>query len=498
MPSAAQEFCPLGEDGGSEGLKLSCYNQAILVVFVFIVTPLLCCTYCCWRNWCRQRTPKLQKEHGRLKKTAACGDFSKEHGRLNFKVTRAGTSRSGVSKANKGEARHEEKTSAESSARSFAGVTSEGGGGEEGEGDGEGGGLEAPRLPAQLPCTQSRHSLFSVRGRIHVVWDVNLQNAQEWLAGKRGSVLGWSLKKSADQSSMEECPPNNAAEECPPNNAAEECPPTNAAEELQTAAGCNATDDALAIPAYADHQRVEYYSATHGVWLLGEVTCEVVALKAPGSDLPRQQALYTVTVHRTSQPRPQVGLDCMRQPLDCGEPVEVWLAEAEEWMPACCLRMEASSTAIRDYRIRMAGSTVERREPSAMLRRRFPPGSSVLVYRGLELGWVPAFVAPETVPVEKDEPAVPLWMEELRQMGDTGPQVERAFLKSNGTRLDYWVLVPVLATTAAQTENLQVGSFPEDSISSGQVAEFVPSYLVRFHPEYMFQGADKQVMLLSL
>ncbi|CAE8581654.1 unnamed protein product [Polarella glacialis] len=82
-------------------------------------------------------------------------------------------------------------------------------------------------------------------------------------------------------------------------------------------------------------------------------------------------------------------------------------------------------------------------------------------------------------------------MEELRQMGDTGPQVERAFLKSNGTRLDYWVLVPVIATTTAQTEDCQVGGAPEDGISSGEVAELVPSYLVRFYQE-------EQMMIVCL
>lgn len=341
-----------------------------------------------------------------------------------------------------------------------------------------------------LPVSKSRVSLtsgwsmFSVSSRIHVVWDVNIRQAQEWLAGKRAkfTMPTWSKKKIQGTRS----PPDlEFGDRLKLGNA----PESTKQEEEENDAVPEKADvpklpRQLPRPAYLRGERVEYYSTTHLVWLLAEVSDVTVH----GMD-----AFYSVRVHRSVQERHHCELDALRAPPLVGDPCDYWCTETQQWLPASVTSIEAGNSAIRHFGIEILATLKSMRVQASFLRPRFPVGSPVVVFKGLIQGWVLAHVvdghqalAQQNTASRDPLAARPGKLELARGMLPAQ--------KADGSMLDYGMLVPVEEVGASnetttdirnETEGFEIA---ERSTSAGQPSmggtgskqlEFVHSKFVR-------------------
>lgn len=140
---------------------------------------------------------------------------------------------------------------------------------------------------------------------------------------------------------------------------------------------------------------VEYWSAAQRRWM--PATLEVIT--SPATPVQPPQVVYNVRVGRQEQLVQDVPMHSFRVPLAAGELVEVPSEGDRTWVPAFVL----GGDAVRGYRIRQApenewdpGEGLQDFEqvPASRLRRRFPEGTCVLLYKGPVLGWAAGMVVP--------------------------------------------------------------------------------------------------------
>lgn len=263
------------------------------------------------------------------------------------------------------------------------------------------------------------------------------------------------------------------------------------------------TPTSIAKPAYADGQCIEYYSRTHGIWLSGDVSVKVTDC---GDSRP-QMATYSVTLRGSQQRRSAVGLSCLRLPLELAEPCEYYEQEQDCWL-AAQVRGALLETSLPTYELVLEGEDLIDQPPvtanSILVRRRFPKGSQVLVYRGLTRGWVLATVmgggeheehrVPEGRP--NPEPMLPLQANEL-ELGAplSGPVASDATAIS---LLSVGTAGPFVLGLAQRTEGPKAYNWAqvwvcEEADESGRW-QAVPAYLLRFHPDYLSHLSMEQVV----
>jgi len=154
--------------------------------------------------------------------------------------------------------------------------------------------------------------------------------------------------------------------------------------------------------AFEDGVRVEYFSQTTRRWVAG-IACVTIGNRSNGRT-SKPFARYGVTLLHSGQHRPALQLDSLRATLEDGEPLEVW--SGGQWFPAICLQPGPSATTL-GYSVMIVetGEQLSSVLPDR-LRRRFEPGTSAQVYRGLERGWVDVLVC-EDFEADSEMPAAP-------------------------------------------------------------------------------------------
>uniref|UniRef100_A0A7S4S7G7 Sushi domain-containing protein n=1 Tax=Alexandrium monilatum TaxID=311494 RepID=A0A7S4S7G7_9DINO len=178
-----------------------------------------------------------------------------------------------------------------------------------------------------------------------------------------------------------------------------------------------------ACPAYRDRAQVDYFSRTHRRWLPGVLRLQTSVL----SD-GRALASYDVCVGLRQQWRLDVPLDRIRLSLEEGEPVELFSTRwGGAWLPAVLSGPQTRMATLLGYtaqlerprevsnleaQFELAAEAADLEEilarrrsvmelegrvvkgiPATRIRRSFPEGCYVAVYRGPPRGWVPAVVA---------------------------------------------------------------------------------------------------------
>jgi len=118
-----------------------------------------------------------------------------------------------------------------------------------------------------------------------------------------------------------------------------------------------------------------------------------VAIRPPSVSEKQGAVAYSVTLHHSEQVRRYVGLSCLRSVLQPGNPCELWSQELKQWLPGQVQSLEARGGPLRYYKILLDDSSTVRRGEASQVRHSFPAGSKVLVYHGIERGWVPAEVS---------------------------------------------------------------------------------------------------------
>lgn len=249
--------------------------------------------------------------------------------------------------------------------------------------------------------------------------------------------------------------------------------------------------------AYSEGQRVEYYSKTNGMWL--HAYCAV------DWNADTQKAMYSVRMRGSNQRRSGIGYELLRQPLQKGEPCEVFSVKDGWWLVATTTGI--ANGAVPGYEVLF--SQLEGSPPTtsmvsaAIVRRRFPSGSRLVVYRDVERGWEEATAqepadadeetgmavtwAPEDGPTPPDQlafgPALMGPTPSTFSQATIAPAGSQAFKgprKPNGSPLDCWFMVPVKAKGSTKRELL-------------------PSYLVRLHPDYLTEllVAEEKVKIME-
>lgn len=144
--------------------------------------------------------------------------------------------------------------------------------------------------------------------------------------------------------------------------------------------------DSLPFPAYDDGQQIAYFSRTHQQWMCGTIESEVCSNNV-GS--PRLRVSNNVTISQGGQFRADVGLDALRAPFRPGELVEVFSGRRDGIRLAARISAEQRpAPSVVGYQVQVDGSgEVFTNVPPLRLKRRFPRGQLVEVYRGPELGW---------------------------------------------------------------------------------------------------------------
>mmetsp|Transcript_816 Transcript_816/g.1791 ORF Transcript_816/g.1791 Transcript_816/m.1791 type:complete len:448 (+) Transcript_816:119-1462(+) len=142
---------------------------------------------------------------------------------------------------------------------------------------------------------------------------------------------------------------------------------------------------------YFSGEVVEYYSRSLGTWLPSQIFVES---RGPGQD----PLLFAHILVDGSQ-RHDVCLELLRLPLKEGEPCEVFSPRLWRWLEAVVVRSPHAHPGLAGQKLGGAYCVSlledcggEAYVPASRLRRRFPEGSPVSVYRGLPTGWIDAVV----------------------------------------------------------------------------------------------------------
>jgi len=257
-------------------------------------------------------------------------------------------------------------------------------------------------------------------------------------------------------------------------------------------------------PAFEDGAVVEYYSPTHKIWLVGVVNLSIE--KSVKLNLP--VFVYNVRLKKSGQVRTRVPLDMIRTPFQPTDLVEVFSKRnTGQWMVASVRGPQAGGNIMKGYKVfveSQAGAPEMQLEnvPSWRLRRRFPPRSSIEVYRGPVLGWVrsvvhgviTAFPAEPPVPLSPFSPGTSADMAEEPHpfsdlpgarpppIADDATQWQRedaatvcgsTVIGEEGMMVHPWVQVPVYVE---EWDEEELDRDPEM-----ERAQWIPSYLIRMH-----------------
>jgi len=140
----------------------------------------------------------------------------------------------------------------------------------------------------------------------------------------------------------------------------------------------------LPLPAYDDGQDIEYFSATHQQWLNGIVHSEAYS---GGGQIAGATVLTTVSLCRGGQIRENTGLDLLRSPLKPGELVEM-ISGGKRLAATIAPDQLVPRPLMHGYRVVLDGTREVLDNVAPIdLKRRFPRGQSVEVYRGPHRGW---------------------------------------------------------------------------------------------------------------
>lgn len=229
--------------------------------------------------------------------------------------------------------------------------------------------------------------------------------------------------------------------------------------------------DPATYAAYEDGQIIEYFSATHKLWMSGTVSIE--ACLSGGND-PQHCIQYHVTL-ANGQLREDIGLDLLRSPLGPNELVECSSGQQAGQRLAATIAGDQSALPSRlGCRVVLEGQSPVN-VPLLKLKRRFPRGRCVQVYRGLEVGWQMAKVHHSASADGCDAEILPLPGRSAqadvliahgmieRDIFAPGVSVPSDEAHSAASQLAIWTSVPICDVSGEEDES----------------PEYVPSYLLR-------------------
>merc|ERR1712129_457804 len=221
-------------------------------------------------------------------------------------------------------------------------------------------------------------------------------------------------------------------------------------------------EDSVTHAAYEDGQRIEYFSATHKQWMSGTLHAEVCL--SGGID-PQHYIRYHVTL-ANGQLREDVGLDVLRSPFGPNELVELSSGQQAGLRLAAVIATDQPLLPSRlGYCVVLNGAIQSSTNvPLLKLKRRFPRGRYIQVYRGSEIGWQMAKVhhsassdgcKAEGLPLPALSAGANVFIAHIT------PRSNKA--QSGASQVAIWTSVPIYDVSGEEDAK----------------AEYVPSYLLR-------------------
>jgi hypothetical protein len=230
-------------------------------------------------------------------------------------------------------------------------------------------------------------------GKTHVIWDTDVPKVQAWFeSAKDRDLADVDLELGeADEMSDEGFTPQNsvpASESGSCNLSDGGMTPRNMAVVVRR----HQRDDIQRGPhaPYMDGASVEYFSSTNQRWMAG-----VIKLQASEGCAIVEELHLHVQLSQRSQFRADVTLDNVRPILEPNELVEVLVEEEDlegglacRYLPAFVAGKQSKGASILGYHVQVETTgQVLRNVPAIRLRRRFPAGARVEIFRVPSLGW---------------------------------------------------------------------------------------------------------------
>lgn len=197
--------------------------------------------------------------------------------------------------------------------------------------------------------------------------------------------------------------------------------------------------------------RIEYYSSTNADWICATLSSNVVHERKDASSSLQGRLAYKVFLPR-DQEREDVPVDCFRRPFSEGEPVEIFSNRLSGvWIPGSIVGKQSPGATTIGYRVKVEGDGEDEgmildHVPPRRLRRWFPPGCLVYVYRGPQHGWQEAVVHQDAVVHALSGPAACAEHPSNQPPNPLGPFSPRSGptrADSNQNALVWWTHVPV-------------------------------------------------------
>jgi hypothetical protein len=240
----------------------------------------------------------------------------------------------------------------------------------------------------------SPNSALTRDGKTHVIWDTDVPKVQAWFEAAEDQVL-----ESADVD-LELGEANQVSDEgfTPKNSMV----PSESALSDMSAGGRTPKNIAVVVrqhqldnfnrgphAPYLDGASIEYYSFTQQRWMAG-----VIKLQSQGRATSEELHLH-VELSRGNQLRADVTLDNIRLALEPNDLVEVLVEEKDDegehshkYHPAFVTANQSKAATMLGYHVHMETTgRVLKNVPAVRLRRRFPAGARVEIFRGPSLGW---------------------------------------------------------------------------------------------------------------
>lgn len=220
--------------------------------------------------------------------------------------------------------------------------------------------------------------------------------------------------------------------------------------------------------AYKDGQCIEYFSATHKQWLNGTLCAEVCRSGGIGQ---QHYIRYHVTL-ANGQLREDVGLDVLRSPFGPHELVELSSGQQDGLRVAAAIASDQPAPLSRlGYRVVVHGAIQSPTNVALLrLKRRFPRGRYIEVYRGSEIGWQMAKIHHSASSDGCDAATLPLpalaaRADVLISYGIITPRMSESSneVQPGAPQLAIWTSVPICDSSGEEDEK----------------PEYVPSYLLR-------------------
>jgi hypothetical protein len=226
-------------------------------------------------------------------------------------------------------------------------------------------------------------------GKVHVVWEIDQPFVESWFQDKQEAkniqeeddAHQRALKLAEDAAGV-----NLQFEESESEDEDEEDQDSEDSDGFIEQKVGDLSGDFKPQLIYEDGEKVEYFSGTHQRWVPARIKVEVkVSSKDPNL---APIVMYDVMMAHSICHK-NVDLNLLRLPFQHGELVELFSKrKGGTWLPGMIAGVQQARATMQGYSVHLDDmNEIFQDIPAVRLRRRFPPGTHVRVYRGPREGW---------------------------------------------------------------------------------------------------------------